>query len=147
MAISAAPWDSDPTAWGALCSPKARCDTIVIEPNIVELPAQAPAFFVPDRRPVAATLSIQLAASPLANRHVILGSWRECSARREGPNWARGRVACVAAGIAGLEGARPDAMTFALLVLTPAKGLSWPRVRVTRPTSAWRGRVLSNASE
>jgi hypothetical protein len=53
----------------------------------------------------------------------------------------------VALGIAGVETARPDAMTFALLIVTPAKGLSWPRVRVTRPRDNWRGRLLSNASE
>jgi hypothetical protein len=41
----------------------------------------------------------------------------------------------VALGIAGIETARPDAMTFALLVATPARRLSW------------NGRVLSNASE
>jgi hypothetical protein len=38
-------------------------------------------------------------------------------------------------------------MTFALLVATPARRLSWPRVRVTRPRESWRGRLLSNASE
>jgi hypothetical protein len=147
-AISAAPWDTDPTAWGALCSPKIPCDTVVIEPIVAALPAQAPAFFVPDRRPVAATLSGHgFSALTLPGRQVILGDWRECSARREGRNWTRGRVACVAVGIAGPENSRPDAMTFALLVLTPAKGLSWPRIRVTRPQNAWRGRVLSNASE
>jgi hypothetical protein len=53
----------------------------------------------------------------------------------------------VVLGIAGLETARPDAMTFALLIATPAKGLSWPRVRVTRPRESWRGRLVSNASE
>lgn len=147
-AISAAPWDTDPTAWGALCSPKSPCDTIVVEPLVAALPAQAPAFFVPDRRPVAATIDAAgLSALMLPGRHARLGNWRECSARRDGRNWARGRVACVALGIAGLESSRPDAMTIALLVLTPAKGLSWPRVRVTRPQGAWRGRVLSNASE
>jgi hypothetical protein len=120
----------------------------VVESNVVALPAQPPAFFVPDRRPVAATMDGPgLSAFMLPGRHAILGNWRECSARREGRGWAVGHVACVAVGIAGLENSRPDAMTFALLVLTPAKGLSWPRVRVTRPQSAWRGRVLSNASE
>jgi len=53
----------------------------------------------------------------------------------------------VAVGIAGIETARPDGITFALLVATPARRLSWPRVRVTRPRESWQGRVLSNASE
>ena len=57
------------------------------------------------------------------------------------------RVACVALGLAGPETASPEAMTFALLVATPARGLSWPRVRVTRPKESWRGRLISNASE
>jgi hypothetical protein len=42
--------------------------------------------------------------------------------------------------------AGPEAMTFALLVATPARRLSWPRVRVTRPKASWRGRLTSNAS-
>ena len=56
-------------------------------------------------------------------------------------------MACVALGVAGYEAAGPDAMTFALLVATPARRLSWSRVRVTRPREHWRGRLLSNASE
>ena len=63
------------------------------------------------------------------------------------PAWSKGRVACVAFGVAGIESARSDAITFALMVATPAKGLSWPRVRVTRPRESWRGRLLSNAGE
>ena len=50
-------------------------------------------------------------------------------------------------GLAGPENASPEAMTFALMVATPARGFSWPRVRVTRPKESWRGRLLSNASE
>jgi hypothetical protein len=147
-AIAAAPWDTDPTGWGTLCSTEAPCDTIVVEPHIVMLPAQAPAFFVPERRETAATLSAYaLSLTHLSGRETIIGGWRECSDRREAPNWPKARVACVALGVAGLETARPDAITFALLVRTPAKGLSWPRVRVTRPRESWRGRLLSNASE
>ncbi len=147
-AIAAAPWDSDPTGWGSLCSTEAPCDTIVVEPHIVILPAQAPAFFVPERREAAATLSAYtLSLSHLSGRETKIGAWRECSDRRDAPNWPKARVACVALGVAGLETARPDAMTFALLVVTPSKGLSWPRVRVTRPRESWRGRLLSNASE
>src|SRR4051794_21971805 len=56
-AVAAGPWDSDPTGWRSLCTPDAPCDTIVIDPRVVVLPAQAPAFFVPDRRDVAARLS------------------------------------------------------------------------------------------
>ena len=146
-AVAAAPWDADPTGWGALCTAEAPCDTLVIEPRIVSLPSQAPAFFVPDSRELAATLSPDaLDLSHIPGRYTKLGSWRECSARRDGPRWAQSRVACIALGVAGLETARPDAMTFALLVATPAKGLSWPRVRVTRPRESWRGRLLSNAS-
>lgn len=147
-AVGAAPWDADPTGWGTLCTVEAPCDTVVVEPRVVMLPAQAPAFFVPGRRDRAATISpYTLSLAHLPRRKIIIGSWGECSARRDAPRWAQGRVACVALGVTGLESARPDAMTFALLVATPARRLSWPRVRVTRPRESWRGRVLSNASE
>jgi hypothetical protein len=147
-AVAAGPWDSDPTGWRSLCTPDAPCDTIVIGPRVVVLPAQAPAFFVPDRRDVAARLSAYtLTLTGVPGRRTILGPWRECSARRDTPRWPRARVACVALGVAGYETARADAMTFALLVATPARGLSWPRVRVTRPRESWRGRLISNAGE
>ena len=147
-ALAAAPWDSDPTGWGSLCSRDAPCDTIVVEPHIVALPSQAPAFFVPERREPVATLSpYALTLSHVPDRETKIGAWRECSNRRDAPEWPKARVACVALGVAGIETARPDAMTFALLVVTPARGLSWPRVRVTRPRDNWRGRLLSNASE
>jgi hypothetical protein len=147
-AVLAAPWDSDPAGWGTLCSTEVACDTIVVEPRIVALPAQAPAFFVPDARDLAATLTAYaLTLSPIPGRQARLGSWRECSGRRDRPAWGKQRVACVALGLAGPETASPDAMTFALMVATPARGLSWPRVRVTRPKGSWRGRLLSNASE
>lgn len=147
-AVAAAPWDADPSGWGTLCTAEAPCDTLVVEPRIVSLPSQAPAFFVPDHREVAAMLSLNaLALSHVRGRQTILGPWRECSARRDGSRWSKSRVACIALGVAGLESARPDAITFALLVASPARGLSWPRVRVTRPREGWRGRLLSNASE
>ena len=146
-AIVAAPWDHDPTGWGTLCTAQAPCDTVVIEPRIVSLPAQSPAFFVPDRRDQAAMLTTYaLSLIPMPGRHTVLGSWRQCSGRRDSPEWAKARVACVALGVAGMEAARADAITFALLVASPARGLSWPRVRVTRPRESWRGRLLSNAS-
>jgi hypothetical protein len=85
--------------------------------------------------------------SQVPGRHTRLGSWRECSGRRDHPAWGKQRVACVAVGLAGPETASPEAMTFALLVATPARRLSWPRVRVTRPKESWRGRLISNASE
>lgn len=147
-ALAAAPWDTDPTGWGSLCTSAAPCDTLVVDPRVVVLPAQAPAFFVPDRRDAAATLTpyvLTLASVP--GRHVRLGAWRSCSPQRDTPKWPKGRVACVALGIAGAETARADAITFALLVATPAKGLNWPRIRVTRPRESWRGRLLSNAGE
>jgi hypothetical protein len=147
-AVAAAPWDTDPSGWGILCTPQAPCDTLVLDPRIVALPSQAPAFFVPDRREVAATLTAySLSLTHVPGRQTIIGRWGECSARRDAPHWSTSRRACVALGIAGLETARADAMTFALLIATPAKGLSWPRVRVTRPRDSWRGRLLSNASE
>ena len=147
-AVVAAPWDLDPAGWGTLCSPAAPCDTVVVEPRIVALPAQAPAFFVPEARDLVATLTAYaLSLSQVPGRHSRLGSWRECSGRRDHPAWGKHRVACVAVGLAGPETASPEAMTFALLVATPARGLSWPRVRVTRPKESWRGRLLSNASE
>jgi hypothetical protein len=147
-AIAAAPWDADPTGWGTLCTPETPCDTLVVEPRIVLLPAQVPAFFVPDRRDLAARLTpYTLTLAHFPGRLTVIGSWRECSARRDAPRWKKAKVACVALGVAGLETARPDAMTFALLVATPARRLSWPRVRVTRPRESWRGRLISNASE
>jgi hypothetical protein len=139
-AVAAAPWDSEPSGWGILCTSQAPCDTLVVEPRIVALPSQPPAFFVPDRRQVAATLgSYALSLSHVPGRHTIIGPWRECSARRDAPRRPEARVACVALGIAGYETARPDPMTFALLVVTPAKGLSWPRVRVTRAIAGAAG--------
>jgi len=147
-ALAAAPWDTDPTGWGSLCSPAAPCDTLVVDPRVVVLPAQAPAFFVPDRRDAAAKLTpYALSLGEVPGRHVRLGAWSSCSPQRDTPKWSKSRVACVALGIAGAETARADAITFALLVATPAKGLHWPRVRATRPREAWRGRVLSNAGE
>jgi hypothetical protein len=147
-AVVAAPWDRDPVGWGTLCSPAAPCDTVVVEPRIVALPAQAPAFFVPEARDLVATLTTYtLTLSQVPGRHTRLGSWRECSSRRDHPAWGKQRIACVALGLVGPENASPEAMTFALLVATPARGLSWPRVRVTRPKESWRGRLLSNASE
>jgi hypothetical protein len=146
-AVVAAPWDHDPTGWGTLCTAKSPCDTVVVEPRIVSLPAQAPAFFVPDSRDQAATLTpYALSLMRVPGRHTRLGSWRQCSSRRDTPQWGKARIACVALGVAGMETARPDAITFALLVATPSRGLSWPRVRVTRPRESWRGRLLSNAS-
>jgi hypothetical protein len=147
-AVAAAPWDADPSGWGILCTTDAPCDTLVVDPHIVSLPSQAPAFFVPDQREVAATLgAYALSLTHVPGRQTSIGPWRERTARRDAPRWSKSRVACVALGIAGLETARPDAMTFALLIVTPAKGLSWPRVRVTRPRDSWRGRLLSNAGE
>ena len=146
-ALAAAPWDTDPSGWGSLCTSAAPCDTLVVEPRVVALPAQAPAFFVPERRDAVATLTpygLTLAGVP--GRHLRLGAWRDCSTKRDAPAWSKARVACVALGVAGAESARSDAITFALLVATPARGLSWPRVRVTRPRESWRGRLLSNAS-
>ena len=146
-AVAAAPWDHDPTGWGALCTAAAPCDTLVVEPRIVSLPAQAPAVLVPDRRDQAARLTdYGLSLVHFPGRRTVLGSWGQCSGRRDLPEWRTARVACVALGVAGIETASPDAITFALLVATPAHGLSWPRVRVTRPRDSWRGRVLSNAS-
>ena len=146
--VAAAPWDRDPAGWGTLCSTAAPCDTVIIEPRVVALPAQAPAFFVPESRELAATLTTHtLTLAPLPGREVRLGSWRECSGLRDHPQWRAQRVACVAVALAGPEMASPDAMTFALLIATPARGLSWPRIRVTRPRDHWRGRLLSNASE
>jgi hypothetical protein len=147
-AIATAPWDADPTGWGTLCTTELPCDTLIVEPRIVLLPAQAPAFFVPASRDRAATLTpATIAIVRVPGRHSVLGSWGECSARRDAPRWSKARVACIALGVAGYDTARPDAMTFALLVATPARRLSWPRVRVTRPRESWRGRLISNASE
>jgi hypothetical protein len=147
-AVAAAPWDVDPSGWGTLCTVAAPCDTLILDPRVVSLPEQAPAFFVPERRDAVSMLTpYALTLSAPSARTAVLGSWRECSARRDQPGWRRARVACVAFGVAGYETTGADAMTFALLVATPARGLSWPRVRVTRPRERWQGRLLSNASE
>ena len=146
VAMASAPWDSAPGGSDPLCSAQTPCDTIMVEPKLVDLPPQPPAFFVPDRREGAALLSPEdLGAAPLPGRVLVLATWQDCSARRGVPGWTRARVACVALGIAGRETAHADAMTFALLILTTARGLGWPRVRVTRPRDSWRGRLLSNA--
>jgi hypothetical protein len=147
-AVAAVPWDTTPAELGYRCNAQAACDTLIVEPRIVTLPAQAPAFFVPDRRDLAATLNESaLSLTRLSGRNLVLGSWRECSARRDSRAWAKSRAACVALAVAGLENSRADAMTFALLVLTPAKGLAWPRVRATRPRDVWHGRVVSNTGK
>ncbi len=147
-ALASAPWESDPSGWGALCTAASPCDTLIVEPRVIDLPAQAPAFFVPERRPVNAILDpAWLPLSQHDGHHLLLGAWRDCSARRDTPSWPQGHTACVALAVAGPETASGEAITFALLALTPAKGLAWPRVRVTRRRDVWQGIVVSNASE
>ena len=102
-AVAAAPWDHDPTGWGSLCSVEAPCDTLVVEPRVVSLPAQPPAFFVPDSRDEAAKLTdYALSLVRFPGRRTVLGSWGQCSGRRDSPQWRKARVACIALGVAGI---------------------------------------------
>jgi hypothetical protein len=54
---------------------------------------------------------------------------------------------CVALGVAG-DTVLTDTLHLALLVLSPAEGLHWPRVRLVRGADAgWRGELLSMGGE
>ena len=148
-AVLAAPWDNDPSGWGTLCSTTAPCDTLVVEPRVVLLPAQAPAFFVPANRPQEVLLTAgYLPAGVTGGKLFRLGDWQECSGDRDTRAWRKVRRGCVALGVARSEAATSaSAVTFALMTATPAKGLGWPRVRMTKREGLWHATLLSNATQ
>lgn len=150
-ALATLPWDRTTSEGAALCPALGPCDTVWLEPRIVRLPHPAPAFFVPDAR----TAILVLGRSPEAslpgiarvNRPVRYGAWSECLARRHDAAWPTYRRACVTLGISG-DSMDTDTLHVALLVLTPAEGLRWPRVRLEHGTSGgWRGELLSLGGE
>jgi hypothetical protein len=145
-AIAALPWDLDSTGTGAFCSAIAACDTLLVEPRVVRLPHPAPAFFLPASRP----LVLNLSTPPVADlrptgRPVRFADWGECLARRHDPSWARAGHACVALALA--EGAPSDTVRLALLVISPARGLVWPRIQLIPGGRRWRVEVLSVGGE
>jgi hypothetical protein len=148
-AIAALPWDSAPAGAELLCTDAARCDTFLVDPRVVLLPAPAPAFFVPAARSLLLDLSTPPAADFSAiHRPVRFTDWGQCIARRSSPEWSRQRVACIALGIAAKDSARHhDTLQVAILALTPAQGLVWPRVRVTVVDRVWSGTMTSYAGQ
>ena len=114
-AVLAAPWDKDPSGWGTLCSTAAPCDTLVVEPRVVLLPAQPPAFFVPANRPQEVLLTAgYLPAGAAGGKLFRLGDWQVCSGDRDTPAWRKVRRGCVALGVARSEAATSaSAVTFA----------------------------------
>jgi hypothetical protein len=148
-AVLAAPWDSDPSGWGTLCSIAAPCDTLIVEPRVVLLPAQAPAFFVPANRPQEVLLTAgYVPPGPVGGKQFRLGDWQACSGDRDTPAWRMARRGCVALGVARSEApTSASAVTFALMTATPAKGLGWPRVRMTKREGEWHATLLSNATQ
>jgi hypothetical protein len=147
-AVLAAPWDADPSGWGTLCSSAAPCDTLVVEPRVVVLPGTPPAFFVPANRPQEALLTDgYLPAGPVGGKLLRLGDWQECSGARDTPAWKKVHRGCVALGIARAEEVTSaSAVTFALMTATPATGLGWPRVRMTKREGQWHATLVSNST-
>jgi hypothetical protein len=147
-AVLAAPWDADPSGWGTLCSGAAPCDTLVVEPRVVVLPGTPPAFFVPANRPQETLLTAgYLPAGPVGGKLLRLGDWQECSGARDTPGWKKVHRGCVALGIARAEEVTSaSAVTFALMTATPARGLGWPRVRMTKREGQWHATLVSNST-
>jgi hypothetical protein len=146
-AIAALPWDRDTTGTGAFCSAEAVCDTLLIEPRVVRLPHPAPAFFLPASRPLVLNLSTPPVADlRSAGRPVRFADWGECLARRHDASWSRAGHACVALALA--EGTTPsDTVRLALLVISPARGLVWPRLQLIPDGRRWRVDVVSVGGE
>jgi hypothetical protein len=147
-AVLAAPWDADPSGWGTLCSSAAPCDTLVVEPRVVVLPGTPPAFFVPANRPQETLLTAgYLPAGRVGGKLLRLGDWQECSGTRDTPAWKKVHRGCVALGIARAEEVTSaSAVTFALMTATPARGLGWPRVRMTKREGQWHATLVSNST-
>ena len=146
-ALSALPWEADPTGWAAFCDAAAPCDTVLVEPRVVRVPHPAPVFFVPRARPQL----LNLASHPAADlrdlgRPYRFADWGECLAVRHDRNWRDRRLACVALGRAG-DPATADTLHVAALALTPGTGLAWPRLRLIATRGRWRAELVSNAGE
>ena len=147
-AVLAAPWDADPSGWGTLCSATAPCDTIIVEPRVVVLPGTPPAFFVPANRPQEVLLTAGYLPAGFAGGKLLrLGDWQECSGARDTPAWRKVHRGCVALGVARSEEVTSaSAVTFALMTATSAKGLGWPRVRMTKREGEWHATLVSNTT-
>lgn len=149
-ALATLPWTHSITTGSAICPTLAPCDSIWLEPRVVRLPSPAPAFFVPDARATQIILADSLLATipGLAHlgRAVRYGSWTECLAQRHDPGWPTYRRACVAIGVAG-DTTLTDTLHLALLVLSPAAGLQWPRVRLVPTAHGWQGTLVSMGGE
>ena len=150
-ALATLPWDHTGPVGTALCSALAPCDTVWLEPRIIQLPNPAPAFFVPDARSAVMVLAEPPATAlpdlGRLHRPVRYGAWSDCLARRHDSAWPTYRRACVALGVAG-DTLNADTLHLALLVLSPGEGLRWPRIRlVRRAHDGWRGEVISLGGE
>jgi hypothetical protein len=147
-AIAALPWDSAPPGADRLCSATTPCDTLLLEPRVVRLPSPAPAFFVPAARPLVLNLSTPPAADfRRVGRPVRFADWGECLARRFAADWPHQRVACIALGIATNDSILPDSIHVAVLGLTPAQGLVWPRIRGVVVNGRWEATLTSYATQ
>jgi hypothetical protein len=149
-ALTTLPWDHNSHGGPALCPTLAPCDTVWLEPRVVRLPHPAPVFFVPDARPALLILegsaSAALPGIDRVGRAVRYGAWTECLALRHDPAWPTYRRACVALAVAG-DTLPADTLQVALLVLTPAEGLRWPRVQLVPAPHGWHGELVSMGGE
>lgn len=143
------PWEQSTSFGPALCPTLGPCDTIWLEPRVARLPAPAPAFYVPDARPAIKVLENPIATTLPAigrlHRPVRYGSWSDCLAARHDSDWMARRRVCVALGLAGESSG--DTLHLALLLLTPAEGLKWPRVRAVHREGKWHAELLSLSGE
>jgi len=113
----------------------------------VSLPNPAPAFFVPASRPIVLNLSTPPVADLSATgRPVRFTDWGECLSRRHERDWPTAGHACVAVGISEPSPAS-DTLRLALLVITPARGLTWPRVHLIAEQGRWRAALISAGGE
>lgn len=142
-AIAAVPWEQPNGKFAALCPDLSPCDTLWIEPRVVRLPHPAPVFFVPSARPTLLVLEGDPHTALPALEHwrlpIRYGDWGECRSQRHDPAWPTYRRACVAVGVAG--DTVGDTLHLALLVLTPTRGLSWPRLRLMDRADGWRAEL------
>jgi hypothetical protein len=146
-ALEALPWDESVRGAAVWCPALAPCDTIVVDPRLVRVPHPAPVFFVPDSRPLALDLSgTALTGLTGRGRTIRYGNWTQCLARRHEAAWPTFRTACVALALSG-DSLRGDTINLAVLALSPAEGLSWPRIRLTGEADGWRVTVISIGEE
>lgn len=142
-AIAGLPWEKSRDGFPAWCPDLSPCDTLWVEPRVVQLPNPPPVFFVPAARPTLLVLSgdpaTALPALASWRRPIRYGDWGECRALRHDPGWASYRRACVAIGVAG--DTVSDTLHLALLVLSPTRGLSWPRLHLSDRAGGWRSEI------